>query len=250
MKSVPEVVRRMLGAERSLDIGGWHRPINAATHVLDLNPYETRLTGLAWDRENRQRFSEKTWQRLDICGKEKWPYADKEFDFVTCSHVLEDIRDPVWAVEEMSRVGRAGYVETPSPAYEMLAHTGVFSSKVGLVGCAHHRWFVEMIQAESKVKFRMKPCDLVFRDRYVRVSRLHVIDYERQAVGMFWDGSIRAEEVYFEIGAWLDTQIPEARSLVRFDPVGKILKKLRRNNQKNEIRQPAHGEGGVQYPYF
>jgi hypothetical protein len=27
---------------RVLDAGGWYRPFNLATHVIDLNPYESR----------------------------------------------------------------------------------------------------------------------------------------------------------------------------------------------------------------
>jgi hypothetical protein len=50
---------------------------------------------------------------------EKLPFADKEFDFVYSRHVLEDSWNPFALCEEMSRVGKSGYIETPSPIVEL-----------------------------------------------------------------------------------------------------------------------------------
>lgn len=41
------------------------------------------------------------------------PFADKVFDYVICSHVLEHVLDPAAAMREMMRVGKAGYIEVP-----------------------------------------------------------------------------------------------------------------------------------------
>jgi SAM-dependent methyltransferase len=48
------------------------------------------------------------------------PFADRAFDFVVCSHVLEHVADPAAVVAELQRVARAGYVETPSRAAEKM----------------------------------------------------------------------------------------------------------------------------------
>lgn len=42
------------------------------------------------------------------------PFANKKFDFVYCSHVLEHVDDPERACSELIRVGRGSYVETPN----------------------------------------------------------------------------------------------------------------------------------------
>lgn len=58
-----------------------------------------------------------TWKvDLDI---DRFPFEDNFFDFVYCNHVLQELSNPVHAYEELSRVARNGYVETPSP----LLHT-------------------------------------------------------------------------------------------------------------------------------
>jgi SAM-dependent methyltransferase len=44
------------------------------------------------------------------------PFADGVFDYVVCSHVLEHVPDPAKVVGEITRVGKAGYVEVPQAA--------------------------------------------------------------------------------------------------------------------------------------
>ena len=59
--NIPKVVALMGKAQRSLDVGGWHKPLNAATHVLDISPYETRCRLAATDPRNAERFTKDTW---------------------------------------------------------------------------------------------------------------------------------------------------------------------------------------------
>ena len=42
------------------------------------------------------------------------PFADGVFDYVVCSHVLEHVPDPAAVIGEITRVGRAGYIEVPA----------------------------------------------------------------------------------------------------------------------------------------
>lgn len=60
------------------------------------------------------------------------PFSDKYFDFVYCSHLLEHVENPIRACSEIMRVGRRGYVETPTLAKDML-----FSWANGM-----HKWHV------------------------------------------------------------------------------------------------------------
>ena len=44
------------------------------------------------------------------------PFADGVFDYVVCSHVLEHVADPAAVIAEITRVGKAGYIEVPQAA--------------------------------------------------------------------------------------------------------------------------------------
>ncbi|HET6465836.1 MAG TPA: methyltransferase domain-containing protein [Nitrospiria bacterium] len=68
---------------------------------------------------------------LVIADGESLPFPDKSFDFIICSHVLEHAEDPGKFLNELSRVGKAGYIETPSEVWEALMEPREY-----------HRWFV------------------------------------------------------------------------------------------------------------
>ncbi|MGE0636643.1 MAG: methyltransferase domain-containing protein [Bacteroidia bacterium] len=50
----------------------------------------------------------------------KFPFQDKEFDYVICSHVLEHVDDIDTFVNEITRVGKAGYIEYPTIYYDYI----------------------------------------------------------------------------------------------------------------------------------
>jgi SAM-dependent methyltransferase len=49
-----------------------------------------------------------------------FPFADKCFDYIICSHVLEHVSDPEGFMNEVFRVGKKGYFEYPRIYYEYL----------------------------------------------------------------------------------------------------------------------------------
>src|SRR3989344_1435762 len=88
------ILRTLSEKDLVLDIGGWAYPFNRANYVIDIHPYETR--GFFGSQGgNKESFNKKTWIIHDISSKKKLPFKDKQFDFVICSQVLEDIRDPI-----------------------------------------------------------------------------------------------------------------------------------------------------------
>lgn len=69
---------------------------------------------------------------LVLADATETPFPDKAFDFVFCSHLLEHMEDPRRLLEELQRIGRRGYIETPSKIYEKIN------------GWEFHRWFVSL----------------------------------------------------------------------------------------------------------
>jgi hypothetical protein len=121
-----------------LDVGGWGCPYLRADWVVDQMPYETR--GLyGFDGAGPDRSSSDRWVIRDLCDKEPLPFADDHFDFVICSQTLEDLRDPIWVSRELSRVGRAGYIELPSRLEEQ-----TYGVHGPWVGWSHHHWLADI----------------------------------------------------------------------------------------------------------
>ena len=137
-ESRDRILRELPDDALVLDIGGWAKPFPRADWVVDMKGYASRgLYGSEGGGE--ERFSAETWICRDVCDAEPLPFADDQFDFVVCSHTLEDVRDPVRVCSEIERVGRAGYIETPSRLEEQL-----YGFQGPWAGWGHHRWLVEV----------------------------------------------------------------------------------------------------------
>jgi SAM-dependent methyltransferase len=54
-----------------------------------------------------------------------FPFKDKEFDYVICSHVIEHVEDVEAFCAEMFRVAKRGYIEYPTIYYEYLFNFSV-----------------------------------------------------------------------------------------------------------------------------
>lgn len=62
----------------------------------------------------------KTDKKVVTYDGNTFPFKDKEFDYVICSHVLEHVPNVEFFVNEIQRVGRAGYLEYPTIYYDYL----------------------------------------------------------------------------------------------------------------------------------
>lgn len=71
------------------------------------------------------------------------PFPDNAFDFVFCSHLLEHMDRPEALLQELQRIGKRGYIETPSKVYEKLW------------GWHFHRWYVTV--EDSRLVLEEKP---------------------------------------------------------------------------------------------
>lgn len=88
-----------------LDIGSEGYPFPKATIIVDsfLEPTQHRSEKLIL--ENRD---------FCILNIEFLPLKNKSIDYIYCSHILEHLNSPRETCNEISRVGKAGYIETPN----------------------------------------------------------------------------------------------------------------------------------------
>ncbi|MDQ3630320.1 MAG: hypothetical protein M3417_03395 [Actinomycetota bacterium] len=215
---LPAAVERILSLVPDdalvLDVGGWSAPFNRADHVLDLLPYESRggdgAHGPPWER-----FTARTWVQRDACDKAPWPWPDDHFAFATCVGTLEELRDPIWVCQELSRVARAGYVEVSTIESELIQEAGDGGPWLGR---SEHRWFCELSGGE--LVFTHKPHS-IHHDTSLRVvprwqERMAPEDLVQ---GLFWERALPARE-RFLVGAERAAALEELRRRLRdrFEP--------------------------------
>ena len=189
-------MERLKASDVVLDIGGWAHPFNRANYVMDWSPFETRgYYNRTFARNNPipaiggtvEFFQRSTWLQRDICDKTPFPFADKQIDFVVCSHTLEDIRDPLWVCEEMIRVAKAGYIEVPSRTWESSR-----GHERGIAGLSHHRWLID-IEGRS-IRFIQK-FHSIHNWRYSLPKKvLRRLGEEQSVQWLFWEGLFDYEE--------------------------------------------------------
>ena len=108
-----------------LDIGPGTAPFSRADMFVDWTKPDT--------------IPDHKFRACDI-HRDRLPFDDKTFDFVYCRHVLEDLYNPFLIVAEMSRVAKAGYIETPSPLAEVCR--GIDGDSPPWRGYHHHRFLI------------------------------------------------------------------------------------------------------------
>ena len=130
----------------------------------------------------------------DILDPALWgSMAGRSWDFAVCTHVLEDIRDPLFVARQMQRVAKAGFIAVPNKHTEVSA---VESPEYP--GYCHHRWIFtidgQLLRAMAKLPLlgrwaedRRSVPEFAWFDRS-KARR----DYE---LSFFWEGEFRFEYV-------------------------------------------------------
>ena len=106
-----------------LDIGSGHNPHPRANVLADRYLEENIDRSGKPIRVDRKR-------PFIICDAQYLPFKSKVFDYVIASHIAEHVENPEEFCKELMRIGRMGYIETPSKFGELLL-TEPF-----------HRWYV------------------------------------------------------------------------------------------------------------
>ena len=116
-----------LGMEKiSWSLRRLHVPVLPSDLVLEVgsggNPYfrSNVLLDAYVDTRERHHAPLISDRKTVIGVVENLPFKDKTFDFIIASHVLEHTSEPKKFLDELQRVGKAGYIEVPDALMERL----------------------------------------------------------------------------------------------------------------------------------
>tara|TARA_B100000579_G_C22647268_1_gene764371 strand:+ start:173 stop:787 length:615 start_codon:yes stop_codon:yes gene_type:complete len=88
-------------------------------------------------------YTDKNFVKLE---DKKFPFKDKEFDFVIASHVLEHVEDVSYFIKELERISLKGYIEVPTKLEDNL----VFENKKA------HIWHLTFDDIENQLIINKK----------------------------------------------------------------------------------------------
>jgi hypothetical protein len=163
--------------KRVLDVGatahGWSAKY--LSHYMDINP---------WNNSNAKGFLG------NICLYSTWKpvledvAVNGKYDFVICTHTLEDIASPQFVTEMICEIGNEGYIAVPSKNVELSRNiNGHF------YGHIHHRWIFnkesDNFVAYPKLNF------IEYIDWTKTISKFHAFN----EICFFWKDSFKLNVV-------------------------------------------------------
>lgn len=217
-----------------LEIGPGARPQSRADVVADKYLFEPTERNAAM-RVDRPAV---------ICDIHALPFLDKSFDFVIASQVLEHVQNPELAIWELARVGRAGWIETPTILRETL------------FGWPFHRWIIENDNGQLNIMTNDAPqpfqdifhtlaesqfefAEFCTRNKQLLDSRLEWKDFIPYSfvpfpAGRFSGGNhdskihIPAEQRHrHRMDSWLKIVRRCTRIIMKYSPVAGLLRRAR-----------------------
>ena len=100
------------------------------------------------------------------------------FDFSICTHTLEDIMNPGYVCEQLSKISKEGYVAFPSKYIELSRIAGSYR------GYIHHRWIFVVRNGELIGYPKLNFIEYMNVDSYIQ-NKNHQND-----VSLFWKDNI------------------------------------------------------------
>jgi SAM-dependent methyltransferase len=119
-----------------LDIGSGPKPFYSADVLLEL---KNSTDDQRWGR------SLKVDRPTIIYDGNVFPFKERAFSYSVCKHVLEHVSNPAFFLDEISRISKSGYIETPSEIYEL-----IFAPYDG------HKWIISIDKNELSLREKLQ----------------------------------------------------------------------------------------------
>ena len=124
----------------------------------------------------------------------KTPFKDKEFDFVFSLHIAEHVLDPFKFCEELTRIGKRGFIEVPTPFFDNLVQGNANPPPHG------HVWWVTFDNLKKQIVFR--PRLQIVAEMVSPSATTVLLPFFRESMvtEIYWESSIelRQEDSYYK----------------------------------------------------
>jgi SAM-dependent methyltransferase len=182
-----ERIKNIAPTDKVLEIGPGAHPHQRSNILLELQ-YENEKDRSAQFGHEKKLSTDKKIVYYD--GK-KFPFSDKEFDYVICSHVIEHVEDVPGFLEEIFRVSNKGYFEYPLVYYDYL-----YNFDVHVNFLKYNNGCLKYMKKEKSGLLEFKPVQQLFN---ISIQKGHVALVNDLLLllmeGFEWDKPFKIHEV-------------------------------------------------------
>ena len=139
------------------------------------NKYATTICDIL---DLSQHYKNKSFIKIN---DKKLPFKDKEFDFVIASHVAEHVEDVSYFLNELSRIGKKGYIEVPTRLEDNL----VFENKKA------HIWHLVFDDVNNQINISKKQQYFEPVLTVGTIKKLNEYFRESLVIELSWEDSIK-----------------------------------------------------------
>lgn len=161
---------------------------NPDWNVLDLACGETA----AWKQANilldihdhSNSYPDRKFIQWDV--NQKTSFKDKEFDFIISCHIAEHIINPEEFCKELTRIGKQGYIEVPTPLFDNLV-SGINQPPLG------HKWWVTFDDPNEIIVFTKRLNIIENTVEIPEYNKLRPFFKESCITEIYWENNIKME---------------------------------------------------------
>jgi ubiquinone/menaquinone biosynthesis C-methylase UbiE len=143
----PELIKSIKPTDKVLEIGPGAYPYPRSDILLE---YEFESPNMA-EAQRGYEPALKTDKTVIFYKGDIFPFKDKEFDYVICSHVIEHVSNVDQFISEINRVGKSGYLEYPTIYYDYVYN---IPEHITFIKCKNYKIYWMNKNKTSLAKFQ------------------------------------------------------------------------------------------------
>lgn len=237
----PERVTSIKKTDKVLEVGPGNTPFYRSDILLEKTFDDDNEAFLQAGATKKREL-----QKEIVYYKEShFPFSDKEFDYVICSHVLEHIpkKDIAFFISELTRTSKNGYIEVPLYSFE-------------LITCLKYHLNLIFVDKDHTIHFLSKEDFDLTNNSYIKLRELLItLDFNGQIIplnlNVFGDGFEFNETINFQIHENFDsffTLVEKERlipTLIWNKSINYYIKKIALQFNKNHFKQKLYNKFNI-----
>ena len=124
-------------------------------------------------------------KRFVQCEASVTPFMDGEFDFVVASHITEHVASVDKFLKEITRIGKRGYIEVPTPLFDNLTHGNR----------TEHLWWLYFDDVNNELNYNPKIVTMNEQILPTQLTAMEMFFRNSMVLELYWEDNIQYKKL-------------------------------------------------------